>query len=156
MSVRKIGVLTGGGDAPGLNAVIRGVVRKGINTHGHSFVGFRYGWAGLLDDNLIYQNVGLPTIRGRARAVKLFEGTRRPSFGFDVKFHKIAADGATVLTERTDILKIGPVRGAFWVCGTFEVHDGRITLWRDRFDWIDVLSSYPRGLVRKVLGRARR
>jgi 6-phosphofructokinase 1 len=44
----KIGVLTGGGDAPGLNAVIRAVVRKGINVHGHEFFGFTYGWAGVL------------------------------------------------------------------------------------------------------------
>ncbi len=53
----RIGLLTGGGDCPGLNAVIRGVVRKGINTHGHSFVGFRYGWAGLLDDNIVELDV---------------------------------------------------------------------------------------------------
>ena len=44
----RIGVLTGGGDCPGLNAVIRAVVRKGIKVHGHEFVGFRYGWAGVL------------------------------------------------------------------------------------------------------------
>jgi phosphofructokinase-like protein len=44
----KIGLLTGGGDCPGLNAVIRAVVRKGINIHGHELVGFRYGWAGVL------------------------------------------------------------------------------------------------------------
>src|SRR5215212_8234149 len=47
----RIGLLTGGGDCPGLNAVIRGAVRKGISIHGHEFVGFRYGWAGVLDDN---------------------------------------------------------------------------------------------------------
>jgi ATP-dependent phosphofructokinase / diphosphate-dependent phosphofructokinase len=44
----RFGVLTGGGDCPGLNAVIRGIVRKGINEYGHEFVGFRYGWAGVL------------------------------------------------------------------------------------------------------------
>jgi len=44
----RIGVLTGGGDCPGLNAVIRAVVRKGINAHGHELVGFRHGWAGVL------------------------------------------------------------------------------------------------------------
>ena len=44
----RIGVLTGGGDCPGLNAVIRAVVRKGINAYGHEFVGFRYGWQGVL------------------------------------------------------------------------------------------------------------
>src|SRR5918999_1288785 len=49
----RIGVLTGGGDCPGLNAVIRAVVRKGINTHGHEFVGFRYGWAGVLGADAI-------------------------------------------------------------------------------------------------------
>src|SRR3954452_1188716 len=47
----RIGVLTGGGDCPGLNAVIRGVVRAGVNRHGHEIVGFRYGWAGVLERN---------------------------------------------------------------------------------------------------------
>ena len=49
----RIGVLTGGGDCPGLNAVIRAIVRKGINAHGHEFVGFRYGWAGVLNNEAI-------------------------------------------------------------------------------------------------------
>jgi phosphofructokinase-like protein len=44
----RIGLLTGGGDCPGLNAVIRAVVRKGINAYGHELVGYRYGWAGVL------------------------------------------------------------------------------------------------------------
>ena len=47
----RIGILTGGGDCPGLNAVIRGIVRKGINKQGHEFVGFRYGWAGVLKND---------------------------------------------------------------------------------------------------------
>src|SRR5919107_5665548 len=42
----RIGVLTGGGDCPGLNAVIRAVVRKGVSTYGHEFVGYRDGWRG--------------------------------------------------------------------------------------------------------------
>ena len=45
----RIGVLTGGGDCPGLNAVIRAVVRKGTEVHGHEFVGFRDGWKGPLE-----------------------------------------------------------------------------------------------------------
>jgi ATP-dependent phosphofructokinase / diphosphate-dependent phosphofructokinase len=44
----RIGVLTGGGDCPGLNAVIRGVVRRGSDAHGFELLGFRYGWAGVL------------------------------------------------------------------------------------------------------------
>src|SRR5215831_12642774 len=48
--VMKIGMLTGGGDCPGLNAVIRAVVRKGTFHHGDEFVGFVEGWRGLLED----------------------------------------------------------------------------------------------------------
>ena len=49
----RIGVLTGGGDCPGLNAVIRGIVRKGINQSGHALVGFRHGWAGVLKNEAV-------------------------------------------------------------------------------------------------------
>jgi 6-phosphofructokinase 1 len=49
----RIGLLTGGGDCPGLNAVIRAVVRRGLAEPGHGFVGFRYGWAGVLADDAI-------------------------------------------------------------------------------------------------------
>jgi len=45
----RIGMLNGGGDCPGLNAVIRAVVRKGEGHHGHTIVGYRYGWRGLMD-----------------------------------------------------------------------------------------------------------
>src|SRR5674536_52543 len=45
----RIGILTGGGDCPGLNAVIRAVVRKGVGEYGHEFVGFRDGWRGTLE-----------------------------------------------------------------------------------------------------------
>jgi 6-phosphofructokinase 1 len=44
----RVGVLTGGGDCPGLNAVIRAVVRKGIEVHDWEIVGFRNGWQGPL------------------------------------------------------------------------------------------------------------
>ena len=47
----RIGLLTGGGDCPGLNAVIRAVVRRGLVEGGNSFVGFRHGWAGVLEDD---------------------------------------------------------------------------------------------------------
>ena len=49
----RIGILTGGGDCPGLNAVIRAVVRRGIGAHGFELVGFRYGWAGVLAGDTI-------------------------------------------------------------------------------------------------------
>ena len=101
----------------------------------------------LLDEHLVYENVGLPTIHGRARAMKLFRPMQRGPVGFEVKFHRIVGDGATVLNERTDALVIGPVRLQFWVCGVFEVHDGKITLWRDYFDMFDMVKATVRGLL---------
>jgi len=47
----RLGVLTGGGDCPGLNAAIRAIVRKGIDSYGHEIVGFRDGWRGPLEDD---------------------------------------------------------------------------------------------------------
>jgi limonene-1,2-epoxide hydrolase len=100
-----------------------------------------------LAENLVYQNVGFPTIHGARRTMKLFKGMQRPSLGFDVAIHRAASEGNSVLTERTDVLIVGPVRLQFWVCGTFEVHDGRITLWRDYFDTIDFVKAIVRGVV---------
>jgi ATP-dependent phosphofructokinase / diphosphate-dependent phosphofructokinase len=48
----RIGLLTGGGDCPGLNAVIRAVVRKGIDDYGHTILGFRDGWRGPLENDV--------------------------------------------------------------------------------------------------------
>ena len=93
----------------------------------------------------------MPTIHGRRRAIKLFKGMDRPSLGFDVLIHRSAADGISVLNERTDVLIFGPVRLQFWVCGVFEVHDGRITLWRDYFDMFDMTKALIRGLAGAVV-----
>ncbi|MGA1843172.1 MAG: 6-phosphofructokinase [bacterium] len=46
----RIGLLTGGGDCPGLNAVIRAIVRKGVDTYDDEFMGIRHGWAGLIEN----------------------------------------------------------------------------------------------------------
>jgi 6-phosphofructokinase 1 len=58
----KIGVLTGGGDCPGLNAVIRAVVRKGTFHYEDEFVGFMEGWRGLLEDKTM--ELDLATVGG--------------------------------------------------------------------------------------------
>ena len=57
-----IGVLTGGGDCPGLNAVIRAVVRKGVSVYGHQFSGFRDGWRGPLEGDV--RPLGIEQVRG--------------------------------------------------------------------------------------------
>ena len=103
-----------------------------------------------LSDDVLYLNVGYTKMRGRKRVIKLFrmgQGRMR----FEVKFHRVATDGNAVLTERTDALIFGPVRLQFWVCGVFEVHGGKITLWKDYFDALDFFVKAPlRGLLGAV------
>jgi len=49
----KVGILSGGGDAPGINAVIRAVVRKGVQRYGYEIVGVKDGWTGLLEGQFL-------------------------------------------------------------------------------------------------------
>src|SRR3954452_18432502 len=58
----RIGVLTGGGDCPGLNAVIRAIVRKGVGVYGHEFVGYRDGWRGPVEGDS--RPLGVPEVLG--------------------------------------------------------------------------------------------
>lgn len=58
----KVGVLSGGGDAPGINAVIRAVVRKGIQNYGYEVVGIKDGWNGLLKGE--YMQLNLNSVSG--------------------------------------------------------------------------------------------
>jgi ATP-dependent phosphofructokinase / diphosphate-dependent phosphofructokinase len=58
----RIGVLTGGGDCPGLNAVIRAVVRKAIDAHDDQVIGFRDGWRGVLED--FFEELTIESTRG--------------------------------------------------------------------------------------------
>src|SRR3954454_11155326 len=58
----RIGLLTGGGDCPGLNAVIRAVIRKGIERYGHEFVGYRDGGRGPLENDV--EPLTIDSVRG--------------------------------------------------------------------------------------------
>jgi ATP-dependent phosphofructokinase / diphosphate-dependent phosphofructokinase len=58
----RVGVLTGGGDCPGLNAVIRAVVRTGVAEHDMEFIGFRDGWRGPLEGDTMMLDVA--AVRG--------------------------------------------------------------------------------------------
>ena len=92
----RIGVLTGGGDCPGLNAVIRAVVRKGVRDYGNEFVGYRDGWRGPLEGESVPLDIDrvrgiLPrggTILGSSRTNPIgIEG------GIDQVRGNLAADG---------------------------------------------------------------
>ncbi len=109
----------------------------------------------LMSDDIVYQNVGLPTIRGGRRVGKLMRRMEGKS-SFEVKFHRNVANGSTVLNERTDAIVVGPLRLQFWVCGVFELEDGHITLWRDYFDFYDMVKATFRGVVGMVIPAVRR
>jgi limonene-1,2-epoxide hydrolase len=105
----------------------------------------------LVSEDLVWQNVGLTKMRGRRRIMKLFRSGEGRA-GFEVKIHHIATDGNSVLTERTDALIFGPLRLQFWVCGTFDLQDGQIRVWRDYLDTFDFFVKAPlRALVATVV-----
>jgi limonene-1,2-epoxide hydrolase len=115
---------------------------------GHLAAGELDAAADLLAEDVVYVNVSLPTIRGRERVRKVAHATLgRPAAGFEVYVHAAGVDRDVVLTERTDVLTYGRVRSQFWVYGRFEVHQGRITLWRDSFDWLNITAASLRGLA---------
>ena len=71
----RIGILTSGGDCPGLNAVIRGAVLNGIKTYGHEFVGFREGWRGVKEGDIV--ELPREKVRGIAKQGGTIIGTSR-------------------------------------------------------------------------------
>jgi phosphofructokinase-like protein len=87
----RIGVLTGGGDCPGLNAVIRAVVRKGVGIYGYEFVGFRDGWKGPLEN--ITMPLGVPEVRGiLPRGGTILGSSRTNPFGVDGGIDKVTGN----------------------------------------------------------------
>jgi 6-phosphofructokinase 1 len=96
----RVGVLTGGGDCPGLNAVIRAVVRKGVRQHGFEFVGYRDGWRGPLEG--VTMELGVEQCRGiLPRGGTILGSSRTNPFKIDGGVEKIrenlAADGVDAL-----------------------------------------------------------
>jgi limonene-1,2-epoxide hydrolase len=109
----------------------------------------------LLADDVLYQNVPLPADRGKPAVVRTLRGMQRFVKSFEVKMKNIAAKDGVVLTERVDILSGPFVYLDIWVCGTFVVKNGEITLWRDYFDVAECAVKLVTGPVRKMLGVTR-
>src|ERR1700747_800780 len=90
----RIGILTGGGDCPGLNAVIRAVVRKGIFHYRDEFVGFLEGWRGVIGDQSIKLDLnavgGILPRGGTILRTSRTNPSKRPD-GFDRCLATIAA-----------------------------------------------------------------
>ncbi len=96
----RVGLLTGGGDVPGLNAAIRAVVKRGEGEYGHSIIGFKNGWRGVVDGDII------PLSRDHIRNVLPVGGTLLGT----ARYHPHASDGgldavlATLEAERIEAL----------------------------------------------------
>jgi ATP-dependent phosphofructokinase / diphosphate-dependent phosphofructokinase len=87
----RVGVLTGGGDCPGLNAVIRAVVRKGVKGHGFEFVGYRDGWKGPLEG--LTMELGVEQCRGiLPRGGTILGSSRTNPFKVDGGVERIKAN----------------------------------------------------------------
>jgi phosphofructokinase-like protein len=93
----RIGVLTGGGDCPGLNAVIRAIVRKGIDVYGHSILGFHDGWRGPLDN--LFSELTVESTRGILPRGGTILGTSRTN-----PFRR--ADGPERIAENMGALRL--------------------------------------------------
>jgi limonene-1,2-epoxide hydrolase len=94
------------------------------------------GCRGLLAENVVYHNIPLDPIEGLEDTMATIQGMFT-SFGkleFKMLAIATAADGRTVLTERSDVFETGGHEVALPVMGAFEVQGGRIQVWRDYFD----------------------
>ena len=96
----RVGVLTGGGDCPGLNAVIRAVVRKGVKEYGFDFVGFLDGWRGPLENKTT--PLGIDQVRGiLPRGGTVLKSSRTNPFSIEGGVERIkenlAANGVDAL-----------------------------------------------------------
>ncbi|EKD51379.1 MAG: hypothetical protein ACD_62C00269G0005 [uncultured bacterium] len=88
---KRVGILTGGGDCPGLNAVIRSVVRKGIDDYKYEFLGILQGWKGMIEGKT--RSLGLNDISGILHSGGTILGTSRTNPS------KSAEDMETVITN---------------------------------------------------------
>ncbi|MFO0614511.1 MAG: limonene-1,2-epoxide hydrolase family protein [Polyangiaceae bacterium] len=104
----------------------------------------------LMTNDIVYQNVPLPADRGREAVERTLQGFTKFVTHFDVVMHHIAERDGVVLTERTDILRGPFVDMEFWVCGTFEVREGKIAVWRDRFDVATAVGQLLLGPLRRL------
>lgn len=105
----------------------------------------------LLAPDVEWRNTRLPTVRGAKVAEALDMLTAR-GVGVRVELHHVGADGSTVLTDRHDTLTWKAYGSRFHVDGTFEVRDGLITLWDDRFSWGEASVASVAGLLRLLRG----
>lgn len=96
----RLGVLTGGGDCPGLNAVLRGLVRRGVGELGYEFVGIQNGWEGLILPEMTMP-LGLPEVRGILTKGGTILGTSNKADPFA---YPVMESGKLVTRDMSDVV----------------------------------------------------
>ena len=97
----------------------------------------------LLGDDVVYHNVGMAPAVGKEASLAMIQGFLDMAESMSFEIHRIAANGDSVLTERTDTFTINGAQAPIPVMGTFDLQDGLIVGWRDYFDL---------GLTTKMMG----
>lgn len=95
----------------------------------------------LLSPEIEWLNTGLPTVRGRG-VFRILKALPKMAVDFDCVMHEIEEEGDTVRTQRTDVLRWGPLSSSFHVAGDFVVRDGKIHKWDDRYKMSEVLLGF--------------
>ena len=90
--------------------------------------------ASLLADDVVYHNVGMAPAVGKEASVAMIQGFLDMAEKMMFEIHRIAANGDSVLTERTDTFTINGADSPVAVMGSFDLRDGKIVAWRDYFD----------------------
>jgi limonene-1,2-epoxide hydrolase len=85
-------------------------------------------------DDVVYHNIPMDPAEGIEATMATIDMFLGICEGLEFEVHHLASDGETVLTERTDTFTIGGKTAPLPVMGVFQVHDGKITAWRDYFD----------------------
>jgi limonene-1,2-epoxide hydrolase len=90
--------------------------------------------ASLLADDVVYHNVGMAPAVGKEASLAMIQGFLDMAETMTFDIHRIAVNGNSVLTERTDTFTINGAKAPIPVMGTFDLRDGLIVAWRDYFD----------------------
>ena len=88
----------------------------------------------LLADDVVYHNVGMAPAVGKEASIAMIQGFLDMAEKMTFEIHRIATNGDSVLTERTDTFTINGADSPVAVMGTFDLRHGKIVAWRDYFD----------------------
>jgi limonene-1,2-epoxide hydrolase len=96
-------------------------------------------------DDVVYHNIPMDPAEGIEATMGVLQMFMGMCDALEFEIHHLASDGSTVLTERTDTFTMNGKSAPLPVMGAFQVHDGKITAWRDYFDMAQVTAMLGGG-----------